>query len=232
MALTDKWSRAKLRAVVRRELLDPQLKWWSDAELDRYVAEWQNVLQEEVEFVWGSATETTSLATVTLTDIATDILRLDAVYWNDRRMVGRSKEELDMLNRNWRNSDTGTPYVCYQDNDKTLSLWPPPDVAGTLVVEYPKVLSFAVDTSTMQVPAWTRYSVKNYALWRAYSRFGPNQDQNIAARRRAKFEKQLRKFKTMRANFFPCKYISLRPGGEYEKDILQPEPPDKIDYNL
>lgn len=232
MALADRWSRAKLRAVIRRELLDPQEKWWTDSELDRYISEWQNKLQEDLEFVWATATATTSLSTLTLTAVATDILRLDAVYWNGRRMAGRSKEELDMLSRNWRNAADGVPYVVYQDDAATMSFWPPPEVAGTLVVEYPKVLAFTVDTSTMQIPAWTKYSAKNYCLYRAYSRFGPNQDQDIAMRRRKKFERQVKKFRTMLANIFPQKYLSLRPGGEYEKDILQPEPPNKIDYIL
>lgn len=226
MALSTKWSKAQIRAVLRRELLDPKEKWWSDGELDRYIAAWQDRLQEQFEFCWGSATSTTSLSTLTLTDVAADILRLDALYWNDRRLVGRSKEELDLLNRNWRNASTGTPKVVYQDDLTTLSLWPPPDTAGTLVVEYPKTLSFATDTSTMQVPAWTRHSAKNYCLYRAYSRFGPNQDQRIAARRKAKWDRQLKKYKTMLANYFPHKYPSLRFGGEYEKDILEPEVPD------
>ena len=232
MALSDRWNKARLRALVRRELLDPKERWWDDGELDGYIVDWQNTVQEECEFIWGSATTTTSLSTLTITAVATDVMRLDAVYWDGGRLAGRSKEELDMLNRNWRNQGTGSPLVVYQDDYKTFSLWPPPGTAGTLVLEYPKILGFATDATAMSIPAWTRYSVKNYCLYRAYSRFGPNQDQNIALRRRKKFERQLGKYKTIWTNFFPQKYIALRPGGDYEKDILLPEPPDKVGYNV
>jgi hypothetical protein len=209
-------------------LLDLHERWWTDEEIDRYITAWQNRIQDETEVVWSSGTLVVGSATstITLTAIATDILRVDAIYWDKVRLVGKTKEELDLLNRNWRNANPGTPQVVYQDNEATLSLWPTPVATGTLVSEHPKMLTFATDTSTMQVPGWMKYSVVNYCLWRAFSRFGPNQDQNVAARRRARFEKQLRKYKSLLANIFPHKYPSLRPGGGYEKDILQPETPD------
>lgn len=225
MALSDRWTRATLRTVVRRELLDPSGRWFSDAELNGYLDAWQSRLQDELEFCWGTATVTTSLSTLTLTDVATDILRPEAIYWNNRRLVSRTKEELDILDRNWRQYNASTPYVAYQDDLATVSFWPEPSVAGTVVFEYPKTLALATDTSPMSVPAWTRYSAAPYCTFRAYLRFGPNQDANRSGRAKAKFYRQLAKYKSWRAAFFPDKYLSLRPGGAYEKDILQPEPP-------
>lgn len=222
MAFSTKWTRAKLRSIVRAELLDPNEKWWTDTELDHYVADWQNRVQEKLELVWGTATYTTALSTSTIATRVTDMLRLDAVYWNDQRLVGRTKADLDLIDRDWRSTDPGVPVVVYQDNYATFSLWPAPATVGTIRLEYPKTLSFVTDTSTMQIPAWTKYSAKNYCLSRAFGRFGPNQDVNIAARYRSKFERQLRKYRSFVAAFFPTKYLSLRPGTNYEEDIVMP----------
>ena len=206
--------------------MDPNARWWSDTELNSALDCWQARLQDELEFVWGTATVTTSTATLTLaSDVASDILRPEAIYWNNKRLTGRTKEELDILDRNWRNYNPSTPYVVYQDDLATVSFWPSPATAGTVIFEYPKVLTFSTDTSTMQVPAWTRYSALPYCAFRAYGRFGPNQNPVAAARNKARFYRQMAKFKSWRAAFFPDKYLTLRPGGQYEKDILQPEPP-------
>jgi hypothetical protein len=205
--------------------MDPNAQWWTDAEINGYIGHWQDRLQDELEFVWGTATVTSSLATLTLTDVASDILRLDGIWWNNKHLSARSKEELDILDRNWRNANTATPYVSYQDDDTTVSFWPPPSSAGTLIFEYPKDLSFATSTSTMGLPAWSRYSCLNYCAMRAYGRFGPNQDASRAARYKAKFVRQLRRYVTLKANYWPDKYLVLRPAGRYEKEILQPEPP-------
>jgi len=204
--------------------MDPNARWWGDGELNSAIGHWQDRLQDELEFVWGSATYTTSSATITLTNVATDILRLDGIWWNNKRLSPKSKEELDVLDRNWRNANAATPYVTYQDNDTTVSFWPPPSTAGTAIFEYPKLLTFASSTSTMELPAWARYSCINYCAMRAYGRFSPNQDLDRSARYKAKFARQLRRYVTLKANYWPDKYLVLRPAERYEKEILQPEP--------
>src|SRR6478609_9595200 len=77
-------TRVALLGACRRTLLDPSSRWWTDTELNDYLNDWQIELQNEFEMVWGTATVTTSTATLTLTDIATDMHRLDAIYWNGR----------------------------------------------------------------------------------------------------------------------------------------------------
>jgi|WetSurMetagenome_2_1015567.scaffolds.fasta_scaffold127791_2 hypothetical protein len=224
MALSTKWSRIRIREAVRRELLDPSERWWSNAELDRYISAWQDRLQEQFEFVWTSTSVVTDSATHTLTALATDILRFDGAVWNGVKLSGRLESDLDLsTNTDWRSSTSnGTPTLVYQTDNKTFVLFPPPDGTGTLTIEYPKLLSFATDTSTHEVPAWTKYSAVNYCVYRAFSRFGPNQDLNIASRRRAKWTKQLKRFKTFLTNIFPSRYPTLSPMTQYERDIILP----------
>lgn len=230
MALSTKWTRAQLRSAVRRELMDPREQWWSNEELNNYIAHWQDRIQDDLELVKTTATVTTSTATLTLTDVATNILRVDAVYWDGDRLSYRQKEDLDLLDRDWRDATTATPYVFYQDNDQSISFYPPPATAGTVVFEHPKLLTFAADTSTMDLPAWTKYSCINFCAWKAYSRFGPNQDIDRAMRRKAKFDRQLRRYRTIMANFFPQRFPVLAPSGEYEKRITEPNPPNETIY--
>lgn len=225
MPLTDKWTRAQIRTAVQRELADPNAKWWPVAELNNYIEQWQSRLQDKLELVWGSATATvtTSTSTLTLTAVATDILRLDAIYWNDKRLVMKTKGELDVIQKDWRGEPANLPIIYYQDNLDTVTLWPVPSTTGTAVFEYPKALTFSTDTSTMGLPAFTRYSAIDYCLYRTYLRHGPNQDINKAMRKKKKWVEAFRKFLTIQQAAFPQKFLALRPGGKYEKDLLEPD---------
>jgi hypothetical protein len=211
--------------------MDPDGRWWTDAELNEYAGAWQDFLQEKFEFVYNTATIQTALATVTLTDVAVDILRLDAIYWNDFRLVGRDKEELEVDQRDWRASSAGNPMVTYQDDTYSVSFWPPPSIVGTAVFEYPATLTFIDDVTPSPLPAWTKYSSIEYCVARAYLRAGPNQDIQKFQRRKTRFMRQLQRYVTIRNQYFPDRAPTLRPsissggmfqsdGGRYEGDIL------------
>lgn len=223
MPLSDKWTLGELRLAVRRELVDPSGRWWTDTELNQYISDWQNNLQEKFEFVWGTATVTTSTSTLTLTDVSTSIQRIDAIYWNNYRLSGRTKQDLSILLREWRDKESAKPYVAYQNDSRSLSFWPPPVSAGTAAFEFVKKLSLPADSSRIEVPAWTKYSALNYACYRAYLRYGPNHNVQTALRRKTKYERQLARFRTTFDNYLPTKYLTLRPGGKYESDILNPQ---------
>lgn len=221
--LSDLWTRGQILASVRRELMDPSgtLSWsWSDTELRDYIGAWQDYLQEKFEFAWGTATVTTGSSTMTLTAIATDMNRVGNVWWNSYRLGGRSKEELDIEQRDWRASNAGSPEVAYQDDIRTVSVWPFPATTGTGVFEYPRTLTFASDSTPMAIPAWTKYSAINYVVMRAYQRPGANQDLAKAQRRGMRFDAQVKRFQTIKEQCLPAHYPSLRPGGRYEGDVL------------
>lgn len=225
MALSDLWTQAELNAAVRRELLDPTgtLSWsWSNVEINQYLEDWQDLLQDHFWFVWNTATVTNvTTATLTLTAIATDMLAPGNIWFNDFRMKGRTKEELDMLLRDWRAVLPGSPEACYQDTIDTISFWPPMGSAGTVIFEYPRIVTFGTSTTTpMSLPAWTRYSAINYCAYRAYMRPGPQQDLARSARYKAKFVRQGSRIRALWDMYFPDRAPSLRPGGKYEGDIL------------
>lgn len=223
MAISDKWTRLQIRQAVQRELMDTSAKWWTTGELDSYVGQAQDRLQDEMELVWGTATATTTLGTLTLSAVATDILRLDAVYWNGVRLGYKTKLELDAFRREWRGAPTNAPTVYYQDDPVTVSFYPSPSTAGTAVFEYPKVLAFSTDTSPMTLPAWTKYGLIDYAVHRAHARHGPNQSASLASRARARWLEKLDRYQRMKDAVQPDKFLSLRPTTHYEKDLLQPD---------
>jgi hypothetical protein len=225
MSFADKWSRETIRTAVRRELLDPQERWWSDDELNQYIEDWQITLQDECEFVWGSSTLVTSSATHSLSDFNPSILRLDRIYWNNARLAPRFKAALSETDLEWRATSASTPYVVWQPDSERFIVWPTPSTSGTLLLEYPIEVTFANnDAGVMQVPAWTRYSAINYCCYRAHLRFGPNQDTNRALRRKAKFLKQLDSYKSHLKQYFPDRYLTLKPASKYEARILNPSP--------
>lgn len=241
MALSDLWTQAQFNALARRELMDPTgtLSWsWNDFELNLYIQDWQNILQDRFEFVWGTATNTVSgTATITngtltntqygtstlqLSAIATNMQRVGNIWWNGYRVVGRDKEEIEIMQRDWRAVEPGVPEAAYQDDINSISFWPPPTntTTNTVVFEFPVTLSFATTSSPMQIPAWTKYSCLNYVCYRAYMRPGPQQDLNRAQRYKQKFIKQGIRIRTIWDAYLPDKAPSLRFKTRYEGDIL------------
>lgn len=224
MALSDKFTRSQIRSALRRELMDPNGRWWGDSELNGYIDRWQDRVNAQLEFIWGSATTThTNTATVGTSAIASDIERIDQIYFNDRRLVFKSKEELELLDRDWRGFATTTsPPVVYEDDIENLAFWPPATGTYTLATYYVKELSFAADTSTQALPAWTRYSAIPYCAFRAFNRRGPNHNTNKALRYKRIFDDQLQRYGVRKRNFFPKRSYALKPGDPYAADIVDP----------
>jgi hypothetical protein len=241
MPLSDLWTGAQLEAAARRDLMDPTgtLPWsWTTIELQYYINDFQTILQDRFEFVWGSATTLIGSNTNTfgpfefpLTTIATNMLRPGNMWWATTntagtttssyfRLVGRTKEELEILQRDWRVVGTGVPEVAYMSDINTLGLWPPPSMNGTLVSEYPITCLFTSTAATMQVPAWTRYGFIDYVCWRCWERPGPNQNLTKSARRRKRLEEKFKRYRTIWDNYLPDKAPSLRFPTAYEGDIL------------
>lgn len=245
--------------MCRNELADPSgsaLTKWTDAELNGYLQDWQDCLQQDFEFVWGQTTATlgtgtaggaqwnffqwdgtafnasgssTSLATVTLANIATDMMRPADVYFLltasgvAGRLVPRNKVDLDVQQRDWRIAPSAdVPTVVYQDDPNVINFWPTPTGSGTVIIEYPLNLTLTTDTTTMRVPAWTRYTAKYYVAYRALMRFGATQNLAKAARYRRIWEAKLKQVSKVWNSYQPDRGETLRPGGKFTADILNP----------
>jgi hypothetical protein len=224
MSLSDRYTRLQLRTAVRRELMDASGRWWSDSELNQYLNDWQTTLQNECELVWGTSTHTLSTSTFTATVLNPEIHRLDRMWWNNVRLSPRTSENMNGLDPYWREQSPANPYVAIEHGFGVVELWPHPSTSGLLTLEYPKVLTMPSDVSVMEVPAWTRYSAIPYCVYRAYLRFSPNQNLNLAIRYKSRWQRQLEAIKSIRDTFFPSYAPSLRPGGKYEAQILNPRP--------
>lgn len=187
--------------------------------------------------IWGSGAfaEGISLSGNTITPILSlgaipNILRLDAVYFtqggtntNTFRLSPRSIEDLDRLQFGWRQeTPLLQPELVFQVDAGHIQFWPPPPGTGTYIFEYPVLLTLATDTSTIQIPAWTRYDGIAYATYRALSRFGPNQDLPRAARYRKRNADNAKRFRKTYDAYFPEHAASLRPGLRFAGRITNP----------
>lgn len=225
MALSTKLTQAQIASNVRREVMDAGTAWVTAAELNQYIEDWQDELQNKLELVWTTATFTnTGSSTLTLTDVGTDIQRVDAIYWEDRRLIEKSKDSLELeVGINWRAASTATAPLAYYMNDSaSVSFWPPPDTSltYTLVFEYPQVLTFAASTSTHMVPAWTKYTSTTYCAMRVFQRRGALFNSDKYIRYRALWEKQLERLRVLKQNYFPKRSWSTIPGKtKYEIDM-------------
>lgn len=221
MSLATKPTLAALRTSARNELLDPTGRWWSDTELNSYIEGAQAELQRQFEFVWGSSTTTTNIPFFAIDDAAS--IRMGRVWWNGYQLPIVTTDWLSDHLRAWRYANTSEiPKLAYLWDSGTLGFWPPPSTAGTLVVEYPAALTLSSDTSTLSVPAWTKFAIKDWVGWKAYSRLGPNQDLDRALRRKKRWVMALARFRknwdAYRAEAAP----HLRIGGKHDVAFLEP----------
>lgn len=159
-----------------------------------------------------------------------NILRLDAVYFtaggtdtNTFRLSPRSIEDLDRLQFGWRQeAPLLNPELVFQVDSNNIQFWPPPPGAGIYIFEYPVLLTYTTDTSTMQIPSWCRYDTISYCAYRALSRFGPNQDLPRAARYKKRHDNNIKRFRRTYDAYFPEHAAALRPGLRFAGRILNP----------
>lgn len=242
MALSTPFTLTEIRAIARRELLDPTGKWWSNDEIDEYINDWNHLLQSQFEFVWGTATLTFTNTTTqyTFTVITTqgtttypDFMRVDAIYYRNStntstgRLSPRSMSDLDTFQRNWRHDTAQVgidPIIVYQQDAQSVSFWPPPAGTGTAYFEYPVLSTMTVATDPMAAPAWLRYSATPYVLYRAYARFAATQDLGKATRYRKVWDNQLQLAQRFYDGYFPDRAEMLRPGRKWAGNILRTKP--------
>ena len=231
MSAYQNWTRAEAKVVIRQELLDPSGKWWSDAFLNLTIDQWQNELQQDYELVWGSATITTAINTLTLSSISPAMSRLEAVYFigtstGDRgyRLAGRLLQDLEVGNHEWRDAGADTPREIIQYDSTQMIVWPPLVQTGTFVFEYPRQLSFVDDTTVISLPPWSQWSVKPYVCAKAYLQPGPVNDLQKALKYKKMYDESKSRIKLLWDNWLPERYRRLKPAGGYEFDILHPPP--------
>ena len=224
MALSDRWTRSQYRTMVRRELMDAAGNWWTNTELNSYLDDWQDHVQDDLAFTLGSATASlgTGTATLTLTDVATDIMRPGIVMWQAKELSPMTEQELDVYRRDWRLYADSLPRAWYQNRMREIVLWPGVGTAGTLSMEYPLKMAFAADTSTSELPPWARYSAKDYCAFRAYLRYGPNHSISKAAVYKKRFNLDIKYFLEWKHQYLPERYGALQPGTEYERKLVDP----------
>ena len=205
--------------------MDTNGEWWTDAELNSYLDHWQDQVQDSLEFSWGTATTTvgSNTSTVTFTVVATDILRPGFVFWDNKQLSPVTTQELNIIKREWRLGTSARPGAFYVNNLNELVLWPTPGSPGVLRMEYPLSMTFASDTSTSELPPWTRYSAVDYCAFRAYLRNGPNQDLNKAYVYKGQFNLKMLEYEDWKRQYMPQRYGQIRPATDFEVRLVDPD---------
>lgn len=139
--------------------MDTSSRWFTDKEINLYLDNWLQELQQEFEFSWAISTLT--IGTVSSVDGTANpqliipieifqpgMLRNEAVYYNGFRLAGRLLQDLEVGNPTWRGdlgngtgqpSDVSNPYVydtprasvMYPDSQHIL-IWPCPQPPAPL----------------------------------------------------------------------------------------------------
>lgn len=221
--------------------MDTNTKWVQDPELNQYLQNWLDDLNQEFELTWAINTVsfTNSQSAISLSNLSPQPVRIDAVYYNGFRLAGRRLQQLEVLNPTWRNQGTltntqDTPRlgIMYPDFNTWL-VWPtPPNSTNTgsttfsnvFVFEYPALLSFATDTDTSGLPMWTQWCAKPYVCAKVYQRPGPISDPKKAQRYWAQYQRSKERVRRLWNYYMPERYRRLLPATQYEWNIFTPPP--------
>ncbi len=151
------WSRGDFKNVLRRELMDTNTRWFQDTELNLYLDQWLQEVQQEFEFTW--AVSTLSIGTITSTATTTvgthtyfappqlvistatftpGMLRNEAVYYNGFRLSGRNLQDLEVGDPLWR-GDLGNGTA------------PPSDTSDPSVYDTPRVAVMYPDSQSILI---------------------------------------------------------------------------------
>ena len=228
--------------------MDTNTRWFQDSEINQYLDDWLNDIQQTYELVWAINTITIGTVSGSLCIFNTNtftpgMLRCEAVYYNQFRLAGRLLQDLEVGDPIWR-SDLGigtnvgtntwdTPRIAamYPDAQNIL-VWPTPPPPGyfqgtssnVFTFEYPCLLSFASDASTCGLPFWTQWSAKPYVCNKLFQRPGPVNDTKKAMRYAAGYERAKLRITRMWHSYLPERYRRLQPGQHYEWEIQTPPP--------
>lgn len=235
------WTRKDFNDVIRRELMDTGTQWVQDAEINQYLQNWLDDLQQEFEFTWAinTITFTASQSSIPTSTLTPQPVRIEAVYYNGFRLAGRLLQNLEVLNPTWRGNapippvgtntqDTPRMGLMYPDF-QTYLVWPTPPVptgtfSNVFVFEYPALETFASDTSTSGLPIWTQWSAKPYVCAKVFQRPGPISDPKKAMRYWAQYQRAKERVRRQWNNFMPERYRRLKPASQYEWQIYLPPP--------
>jgi hypothetical protein len=222
VALSSKWTLTQIIDAVRVELQDPSKRWWSDSLLSAYADDWQNGLNEDFEFSWGTSTTTTTATTLDIQTVMPSLKNVGRVYCDGFFLPSMTTDKLTAQDKDWRDTEDAFPSAFYWVDKDTLGIYPKGTETHTYVFEYPLEVAMTTGTDTMSAPAWMKYSSINYCCFRAYANLGPNHDPQKAARYKAKYSRELIRIRKIYAGFFYTRAPMLRPGGRLETKIVHP----------
>ncbi len=223
MAFSTPKTLAQLRTMCRNMLMDPNARVWDDATLNSYINDWQTDIQNELELVWGMgiAVTTDTSTSFPYTYLATDIQRMDALYWNQQLLTPRNTEEMFQLKPDWLTTSERSPGVVVPVDNFNFTLWPPPSASGNFLYgEYVRTLTLTNDSDTCELPTWTIFSCPYYVAANAYAKDGPVNDINKFRIYRSLYQQRLVKLKSLKSHYTPQHYWSLAPAGRLQADVL------------
>ena len=204
--------------------MDSSGRWWTTTELDGYINDWSQIMNNEYGFVLGFNTVVTATTTLTASS-ALPGHSFPAHCWANGTYIPHQKiQDLDSLDREWRTNTGSGLAKAWTDIDagETLIIYPVSTATQIYVFEYPICPTLLTDSSTLVLPAWTKYSVIPYGCWKAYLRQGPNHSPTKALRYKAIWDRKNRRLSSIQKNYWPRKTQSLKMPTRFEGQMLNP----------
>jgi hypothetical protein len=220
MAAYTKPSKAALLSQCRRQLADLAGRWWSDDTLNNYITDWQSSLNDQFEWVHQTATVLATGSSVTL---PTSGGRVVYVVQNNVYLPRTNEGVLQEIDINWRHQWGSLAAAYLQYSPTTIMPWPKLLATTTLVVEYIGSPTFATGTSTIDIPAFAKWSCVPYVCGRAYGSLGPNHDFHKAMRYKKKFERWKQIFASAMTKQWACRAPRLKQDATaWEAKLVRP----------
>jgi hypothetical protein len=210
----------------------PSYRFISGVNIQEYLDEWHDLVQEEFQLCRYTATLALGSGTSTfaVSSLASDVLTLEDTCWisgtSTSLLAPQSPEalwELQQSNPAGLSSPGGPPVAIYPVTYGTFAVWPTPSTAGTLHSEYIPQLRYSTYTGTSPLPSWTREMPIPYIAWRVFSRFSAIQDLPRAAVYRRQHEHNMEVIrKTLDLQLPLAASGRLRPGRAAQHQLNLP----------
>ena len=219
-------TRAQMLASVRRQLADPNGRWWSDAQLIGYLEDWQTDLNNTYEFSVGTSTVTATSSSVPVPEECQRILWVTTTDTTGRRytLAPTSESVLSRVSSEWRFEWGYEVGGWVQTTSTDIRVWPAQLTAREYEIEYAKKFYLPSSATQIGVPAYCQWHGVCEVMRRAYLSLGPNYDLKRSLRWKAradKWERIIQKAQNIR--WGGCRYPSLKPSTTlWEARVMRP----------
>jgi hypothetical protein len=215
-------TRQEIRNMIRKKLGETTAAFWSDAEINGWIDEAGHDIAMQTNCLLTHGYITTTVVDTAEYDLEVNfpnILAVKQVYYYQNgttweRIEQTTREELDLDEEGWKNSESSTPIKYYWSKEENVfGVWPPPD-SDNVGTNYCEVYysydyqDLTSDSAVPGIPAYLHMAMVHFCTALGYESRGYGDKANDAE---AKYNKRIAEYKILKKIEDEDDEIVMRP---------------------